>query len=608
MAELEIRPEMRSDEENWKIRQRTLRAAREKAASQSINERAAMRRVRIEEKALFRVYPDKESVAKHFLAERSEIMRERDWWYRYHIPQESSNHEVTLQLWCKPQGEEPSLVAEVGDLYNVSLELTDGTININIIVESSEARSHPELSLQYSVFDCGDGDKAFVVSAEAWFNFLMFRDEIMVPGIQELIDPRMLFHAIGNRWVLGEVTLVGFEHVTLNDCIRLKQDMVPGQWYPRPTAEESLLTVTPKNEFEGLRSEDSFRMSLEENIKFQNKMNKLRRRPKRKPRRQPSVEGLNASPGARGLDTPKKPRLSGRFIPSQELTPSKLKGVRDLLTDLVNPWSADHIEAQAESLKKYQALKDLKQGPSSPWRHKAQSPEPTTPEALMRRAGKGWTSEKSSPCSTPNSWTSFNRSEAEAMGPSNASTESPNQEDVAEDEVAGPDQKMSTDDLIGSMSGIESITFSLDEETPEVNSSPNVSLGIGQGGTPDPSLVMMMGPEVLNMAVAAAEAANVEAEVVQDEMMLIEEDVDFDDSVEIFLAKQRRESEIVTVSSSESSVNTSTRREYGDSSLTSSPMTPSLASLYEEDPEEVKTPPTAARTGSYVDDLVKFDK
>ena len=396
---------------------------------------------------------------------------------------------------------------------------------------------------------------------------------------------------------------MGFNHVTINDCIRLMQDMVPGQWYPRPTAEESLLSAVPRDDMEGLRTEDCVKLARQENIKFQNRMNKLKRKPKRKPMRQPSVEQLDTASKVWGWGTPKKPRTGKARDYVPELTPSKLKGVQDLLTDLVNPWSADHIEAQASSLQARSIAKNLMQEgpsrPSSPWRHQAQSPEPASPETIKSWTGTGWMSGKTSPASTPSSWTSFNRSEAEAMGDQEdmIPSPSPNKDDLNEAIASSPGKEMTTSDLLSSMSGIEALSFSL-EETPEVSPSPVISLGIGQGATVPPILARLVEP-----------AEVILEEVEEEEVPIVAEDDysdDFYDSVEVFLAKQRRESEIITVSTSESSINTSTCREYGDSTQMSSPMTPSMASLYDEDSKEESSPHTVPGACCYVDDCVKF--
>ena len=97
--------------------------------------------VRRDEEKYFNLIPDKAFVASYFLEERTTQMRECGLRYRYKITEADENPEVTLQLWRRNQdSEEDVMVADVGDLYTVTLlsPCGMGSFNINIIVESSE--------------------------------------------------------------------------------------------------------------------------------------------------------------------------------------------------------------------------------------------------------------------------------------------------------------------------------------------------------------------------------------------------------------------------------------------------------------------------------------
>ena len=237
-----LRPDMRSRDEELQVRSKALRAAKRKANVEARAAREEDRRLRQEEYKLLRVYPAKSFVAKYFLKERSGGMICRDEWYRYHVPEEEDDHEVTLQLWRKPSKGTPALVGEVGDLYSLSLELPmEITMDLNILVESAEAKKDHQLRIQFSVMDLGHCDKAYSVSLEAWQNYLIFRDETN----KMEMDCRLLYHAICNRWEVGDLTLEAFSKLRSSDIFIMMQRMEVGGDYPRPSVAEASLATEP---------------------------------------------------------------------------------------------------------------------------------------------------------------------------------------------------------------------------------------------------------------------------------------------------------------------------------------------------------------------------
>ena len=190
-----IRPDMRSPDEALQVKAKALKIARMKAKIEAKEEKEADRRVKVEEYQLMRVNPPKCYVATYFLQERSGGMICRNEWYKFRVPEEKDDPEVTLQLWTKPENREPCLCGEAGDLYSLQLHHPNGEIyNVNIVVPSAEAKEDPDLLLQYSCFDIGGLEKAFTVDRDGWQNYLLYRDETN----KEDLDCRLLYHAIFN--------------------------------------------------------------------------------------------------------------------------------------------------------------------------------------------------------------------------------------------------------------------------------------------------------------------------------------------------------------------------------------------------------------------------
>ena len=261
-----IRPDMRSPEEALQVRAKALKTARMKAKVMAKKKKVLDRRVQVEEYQLMRVNPPKCYVATYFLQERSGGMICRQEWYKFHIPEDRDDPEVTLQLWTKPSGREPTFCGEAGDLYSLELHHPNGeSYNIHIIVPSAESRENPDLLLQYSCFDVGGLEKAFTVDSEAWMNYLLFRDDTN----KEDLDSRLLYHAIFNRYELGDLPLVDFADCGDEEIKMLIDKMIPGGDYPRPTVAESLLATDPSESeptAEVLRAQDEEDAALEEKV------------------------------------------------------------------------------------------------------------------------------------------------------------------------------------------------------------------------------------------------------------------------------------------------------------------------------------------------------
>ena len=131
------------------------------------------------EEGIRRVYPRNEDVATYPLSERSPDMRLNMWWHKYNVPEDRRNKEVSLQLRRCPGGNVSELVADIADLYSVKLSLPEGgTVDINVLVSSPEARTNPEWELPFNVVDSGWGVPAYVVEPQAWFNYLTYREDI----------------------------------------------------------------------------------------------------------------------------------------------------------------------------------------------------------------------------------------------------------------------------------------------------------------------------------------------------------------------------------------------------------------------------------------------
>lgn len=526
-----IHPSMRSEKEDWQVQQLALKKARAKA---QIDEEQLLRRVREDDAALFDVRPDKESIARYYLKERTEPMKEMNLWYKYHIPENKDEVEVTLQLWECPPGEEPRWIGEVADLYTVHLEVGEdkGTLAISILIPSSESRLDSRLMPKFSVFDIGCADKAMTVQPEAWFNYLMFResDELM----REEMDQRLLFHAVANKDYTGNITPMTWRNASLNDIIMTIQSMEPGNVYPRPPAHEAELSAEAIHLPEELRMTarvKNVRTNLEERFRFKNHMKNL----KRKPNRMPRVIDLDVG-NTSWAGTPERKRMRAEAAVSAEMARNKeLKGkFLEIVSDCLNPWTEENRKSRAiteacrELLPEHQRKKLRPKAVYSTQvptgRHPAQSPDPeppTSPVTLRSWSGDGWISGQSTPCGSQ--ICQLNDSIRSALSAASYV------DDTARLHLPGDELKVITNEtinsLVSSISGIDVLSL--------VGGDEDMARG-----NDDDVLIVDDNPE----------------ENVEPDHGMEDHDDDeggwmsaFDDSVEIFLAKVRNESQIVTI-------------------------------------------------------------
>ena len=143
------RDEMRQERQQKLLIKRAYNAARLKAEAEN---RVLDRILQEDDERYFKLIPDRAHVASYPLEERSDWMKEAGMWYRFNIPMDDSDPEITLQVWKrdKETGIE-EIEALAGDLYMLSLMTPCGQshVNIYIIVESSESRKFQTSWLQY---------------------------------------------------------------------------------------------------------------------------------------------------------------------------------------------------------------------------------------------------------------------------------------------------------------------------------------------------------------------------------------------------------------------------------------------------------------------------
>ena len=541
----QINPEMRSPDEELQVRSKALRAAKLKAKVDAKEMKEAERKLKMEEYRMMRVYPAK--FPAFFLRERSGGMICRDEFYRWEVPEERDNPEVTLRLWYKPNGRPAFPLGEVGDLYWLELSLPNGsTMELNILVKSAEARDNPGLLLQFSVLDMGHCDKAFSVEQEAWQNYLLFRDE----DNKEDLDCRLLYHAICNRWEMGDVALTDFAQQENSDLIMMMQRMIPGGDYPRPTVHEAHLFTEPKAPEptpETLRAQDDEDASLEEQVSINLDL-VIRKKYGRRPSFNEILEYDEMV--ARNLGSPRK-----RAIKRKRLTPYSR---RDSCRFTPN------IERQLNHrLNNYleKVLKDDKAGEQTEAKADDDAQQPATEAAKSPEKEKNNSSleRKSTPPNSPatlKSWSSsgwINEDE----------DDHPNQDSEDDIEIILPldadgriikEPKDDTDntgeprkpekDWISSYNAEKEVNLVLAESREEQHDETIMSLMSSLSGID----VLDRSSELESLVrdsptTSSDEARNTETESV----------VSFNDSVEVFLAKHREEDILTVSTTSESS-------------------------------------------------------
>ena len=488
-------------EEQWALKRLALKQAKQKA---QVEERQARKNMKEQEKMVFRVHPRKDFIAKYFLRERTDHMVENGLWYKYNVPEDHSNPEVTLQLWKKEEETgEMVLLGDVGDVYSLVLDLPSCSMNINVIVESREVRMREDLGLYYSVFEFGFQDKAYTIFAQAWFNYLLYVEE----DHKVELDTRIMFQACGNKIWLGEMSYTQFKTGSRSDFAMLLQSMEPGEVYPRPSVEEAMLATADEpttSGYEVLRMDGHHR-------DFRTKM-KRERMAKRKPSPLPNVSPYDTTLH-RGPPAPKKTRSN--TAPNYTLP----RAAQQLILDCINPWSEEMIETRLLN----RACRSLLHEDAWSIRRSSRDASPAT---LKSWSGSGWTTGNSTPVSTPDHPSTL--SDAEFP---------PTDDSLNNALVATPDQTLVS--LKSSISEIEILAVSLEVFEDAIEDVLELSVvEVDAEGNP------LEGPE--------EDVNNHTGEL----------SISFTDSVDVFLAKQRNESQIVTVSS-EDSVVSSPMTEFG---------------------------------------------
>ena len=404
-----LHPDMRSPDEELQVRHKALKAARKKAMIEARVAREEDRRVQMEEYKMLRVYPAKCFVAAYFLKERSGGMICRDQWYRYGIPEDKEDPEVTLQLWEKRSGKEARLRGEVGDLYSLEIELPSGTtLDLNIIVQSFEAKKDPSLRMQYSIYDLGHDDKAYSVDKEAWQNYLIFRDE----SNKEDLDCRLLYHAVCNKYEVGDVSLVDFARFQTSSILMLMQGMMVGGDYPRPSVHDAMLATeppAPEPTAEVLRAQEEEDAELEQQV-----ADKMDTAIKKKFGRRPSFKeiveyeemvanNLGYSPSKRKLKNLKKKRLNPyprrdalRFHPDDERVINRR--LNKFLDEFINQ---DNATGSNEDPSHHISINDVDDPIATlefvnnklKQKQQQETTPPNSPKTLKSWSGSGWASD-----------------------------------------------------------------------------------------------------------------------------------------------------------------------------------------------------------------------
>ena len=250
-------------------------AAKLKAVKKSERDSRAMDAVyqlRMENRKFFKVMPDLDVVSTYPLKERTDLMKENKWWYRYKLPVEEGETEVILQLWEDATWNDRKVVMEVGDLYRLNLEIpSGGEMKLYVLVESAESRRAEESKLFFSVYDVGDAEQAYTIPSEGFETYIMYREDNW--RTRKECDARMLYMALGDQDQLNDISLDDFRELSMASIKTLKENMVPGNIYRRPTSVQALLKTRDPSwdggveELLRMESEDSIKMNLD--MKFE---------------------------------------------------------------------------------------------------------------------------------------------------------------------------------------------------------------------------------------------------------------------------------------------------------------------------------------------------
>ena len=319
------------------------------------------------------------------------------------------------------------------------------------------------------------------------------------------MDLRMLFHAVCNRFIYPNIGLHEFGKFGRSDIAFMMQHMLPGLDYPRPTAEESMLTAVPPF----TPPAESLRMQRDEDeelkLKLSNNLEKVLKRKFGRRRGYQEILDHRAQIASNLGTTPKKLKMSwgclhtdkemeaAGFHPDVE-NAANLR-LNKFLEEVIDPESEENIRSR--ELK--DACKDLLD-PKNDWKYRVTQGSPHSPATLKSWSGSGW--------ATPTTEGEEGREKEEETNTG--------EEDLVDDD------------------------------------NPNVSI-----------TSLISGISVLDMSPcnSSKDGLNLESDEECDEAspearryQELEDSFDYyNDSVELFLAKNCQEGEIVTVSTSSSS-------------------------------------------------------
>ena len=527
-------------EQEWNLRRKAYHAARVKA---DVEEKLAFRRTTYEERdLLYRVYPNKEHINSYWITEKTDEMIANRLKYRLIKTDDPKDPEVVLHLFKRSKRRRTEIdQGPAGDLYTVELYLpSGGSLEIHIIAESAESQRDTRSRLFYSVVDIGSCEHAYTVPCEAWQNYLLFRENR--EGIREEMDVRLLFIAIGNRAHIGGCSLENFKYITLHQTKVIRDEMMAGELYVRPTIYEAQLSVGDTAPAELLRGPT--RRSLAPRFDFL----AVRKRTIQKPRKQPQIhiDLLQEHEVSSSANTSRASSKSSITISSSSMPRSRsARGKRDPVwnqTEEVRelPFGvqqlirecAQNVESRDLS-RRAKAMADSLGGVFSRLSPRSCSSSQGFSENGGQRAELDDTDERAS-----------NPSEAEAMGPLR----------LYVDDVSAPGQfpqdvTMKTQELSSSMmSGLEDLVLSTDgasilqDENDNLDDSKASLPPLEESAASPPHNEPQDSPDVQTIDDESENEINIS--------------YIFNDSLDWYLSKVVNESQIVTVSS-EDSVNSS---------------------------------------------------
>lgn len=575
-AQRRSRAQRQLDRDEWRLRQIAFQAAKLKA---EVEEKTVTVNIKKDELDFYRVYPDKRFIAPYWLTEKTFEMAAKGLKYKYRIPEDSQDPEVPLLLFQRDlnTGEEVKL-GEAGDLYCLTLHTYEGTVmEIHIIVESRTSVESRESWLYYSCFDIGHGEKAYTIPSRAWQNYLLYRED--KEGVREELDTRLLFLAVGNREYIGGCTLENFKKVSSYQLKQMILDMRPGGTYIRPTTEEAELDTMEGDTVELLRMSPVYGKQLDKDASFFDAPYfHVRRRAvprlfqthqrrsaiddqmleemERTSSRSSTTSSTRSFRSSRSSSRRRNRSRSEKFAGNQDPTVKSLPpGVQKLILDCLNPMSEDNVNSRNLGREIVEAaLNSPRAQGNIPKSWKLFSGF-TTPE-----------NEEADPQTPPGAEISVmeqaiddildahNQSELEAMGGIQVYVDDLNKARNCDTE----DPSLSTTNC-SLISGLEILKVTLEEEESqdqrsakgfeEIDISQNNEILDAITNDPDGDVEEPSGAGALSSTQVIPSGAEDDFGVEAEDLPFL-----FNDSIDLWLAKQVNESQIVTVETDDSAL------------------------------------------------------